>query len=239
VNYGSGSVAVYPVDSDGRLGELADHVQHTGSGPNAERQESAHSHMAGIDPVTGDVLVCDLGSDTIFTYALDGAGRLIPKERLKQAPGAGPRHLAFHPDGRHLFMTNELGGTVTALRRAGDGFATLGATATIPARARVENLPGAIRVSASGRHVLVSNRGHDSIAVFAFDPAGETLSLIGTTPTEGECPRDFIFTPDGALIIVANQDSDVLASYTFDDETGTLRFLHRAPAPTPVCLVLA
>jgi 6-phosphogluconolactonase len=239
-NYESGSVTVYPVESDGSLGEMADHVLHTGSGPNAERQASAHSHMTGIDPVTGDVLVSDLGSDTIFTYApLDDTGRLVAKAPLKQAPGAGPRHLAFHPDGQHLFVSNELDSTVATLHRAGDGFERSGATAAVPVPAgeNDENAPAAIRVSPSGRHVLVSNRGDDSISVFRPDARGG-LSLAGTTPAEGECPRDFIFTPDGALVIVASQDSDVIASYAFDDDTGTLRLLRRASAATPVCLAL-
>jgi 6-phosphogluconolactonase len=209
--------------------------------------------MTGIDPVTGDVLVCDLGSDTIFTYALDGAGRLTAKEPLKQAPGAGPRHLAFHPDGRHLFVTNELDNTVSTLRRAGETFERLdatpavppgentavppGATPAVPPGENSDNAPAAIRVSPSGRHVLVSNRGGDCVTVFRPDAQGR-LSLIAATPTEGQCPRDFIFTPDGALVIVASQDSDVLASYAFDDETGELRLLYRAFARTPVCLVL-
>ena len=101
-----------------------------------------------------------------------------------------------------------------------------------------QNLAGAIRVSPSGRHVLVSNRGDDSLAVLRFDPDASALSLVGITPDVGECPRDFIVTPDGRHVIVAGQDNDRLASYRFDDEAGALRLLHPAVAPTPVCLVL-
>lgn len=239
-NYGSGSVSVYPVEDDGRLGEMADYAAHTGSGPNSERQESAHTHMAGIDPVTGDVHAIDLGADTIFAYAIGSSGDLLAgAPPLKTAPGAGPRHLAFHPAGQHVFVANELGGTVTTLRRQAEGFEPVAETATIPAGTGIENLPGAIRVSPSGRHVLVSNRGHDSISVFRFAPGTERLALIGTIPAEGECPRDFVLTPDGTKIIVASQDSDVIASYAFDDSAGTLRLLRKVAAPTPVCLALA
>jgi 6-phosphogluconolactonase len=240
-NYGEdgGSVSVYPVGADGELGDLADHVEHTGSGPNAERQASSHAHMTASDPETGHLLVADLGADTIFEYEAGPGGRLTPARELKTQPGDGPRHLAFHPDRRHLFAVNELGGTVTVWRRGPGGFAAAATIPTLPAGAGGENLPAAIRVSPSGRHVLVSNRGHDSITVFRFDPAAADLTLVGATPAEGECPRDFILTADGSRLIAASQDSDLLASYEFDDGAGTLRLLHRAAATTPVCLALA
>jgi 6-phosphogluconolactonase len=246
-NYGGGSASVYPVSDaagGGRLGEMAGHVQQHGSGPDPERQEAAHTHMTGIDPVTGDVLAIDLGSDTIFRYALDPAGRFVSGTSIKAEPGAGPRHLAFHPGGRYAFVTNELGGTVTILRRTGGsgsagGFESAGDIPAVPDWVEVESQPAAVRVSASGRHVLVSNRGYDSITVFRFDEAAQRLSLVSNTRAEGTCPRDFILTPDGAKIIVAAQDSDVIASYAFDDEAGSLRLLHTVAAATPVCLALA
>jgi 6-phosphogluconolactonase len=190
--------------------------------------------------VTGEILVADLGSDSVLANALDSAGRLAPRGAAHRAvAGAGPRHLAFHPGGQHLFVVNELAGTVTALRRQDDGrFTVTDQVPTLPAGASGQNLAAAVRVTPSGRHVLVSNRGHDSIAVLRFDPAAASLSLTGTTPSAGECPRDFILTPDGRHVIVASQDSDLLASYEFDDETGVLRLLDTAAAPTPVCLVL-
>lgn len=235
----AGSVTVYQVGADGGLGDLTDHVVHTGSGPNAERQASSHAHMSASDPETGHILVTDLGADTIFMYEAGPAGRLTLTRELKTEPGAGPRHMAFHPDGRHLFVVNELGGTVSVWRRGPAGFAAVASASTLPVGADGDNLPAAIRISPSGRHVLVSNRGHDSIAVFRFDPSVSGLRLVGATPTEGECPRDFILTPDGRWLVAASQDSDLLASYEFDDADGALRLLHRAAAPTPVCLALA
>ena len=243
-NYGgdpgeAGSVTVCPVAADGGLGDVADHVVHPGSGPNAERQVGSHAHMSATDPETGHILVTDLGADTIFVYEMGPAGRLTLRQELKAEPGAGPRHMAFHPDGRHLFVVNELASTVSVCRRSATGFATVASASTLPADADGDNLPAAIRISPSGRHVLVSNRGHDSIAVFRFDPSASGLRLVGMTPTEGECPRDFILTPDGHRLVAASQDSGLLASYEFDDAAGTLRLLHRAAAPTPVCLALA
>jgi 6-phosphogluconolactonase len=154
-------------------------------------------------------------------------------------PGAGPRHLAFHPDGRHLFIVNELDSTVCALRREDDHFVVTDRVPTWLAAAGGQNLAGAIRVSPSGRHVLVSNRGHDSLAVLRFDPSASALSLVGITPNVGECPRDFVVTPDARHVIVASQDGDHLGFYEFDDDAGELRLLHSAVAPTPVCLMLA
>jgi 6-phosphogluconolactonase len=243
-NYGvdAGSVTVHRLEPDGRLGDRTDHVEHAGSGPDPVRQANSHVHMIASDPVTGDILVSDLGSDTVFGYGLDDDGRLTARAsaNLAAVPGAGPRHLAFHPDGRHLFVVNELDSTVCALRRDGDHFTV---TDGLPTRggpaADGPNLAGAIRVTPSGRHVLVSNRGDDSLAVLRFDPEAAALSLIGITPDVGECPRDFIVTPDGRHVIVAGQDNDRLASYRFDDESGQLRLAHTAVAPTPVCLLLA
>ena len=242
-NYGvdAGSVSVFRIEPDGRLGDMTDHVEHTGSGPNPARQATSHAHMIASDPVTGDILVADLGSDTVLVYALDRDGRLSPKAaaNLAAAPGAGPRHLAFHPDGLHLFVVNELDSTVCTLRREDDHFVVTDRVPTWPAGAGGLNLACALRVTPSGRHVLVSNRGHDSLAVLRFDPGASALSLVGITPNAGECPRDFTLDPDGRYVIVAGQDNDHLACYGFDDESGALRLLHSVVAPTPVCLLLA
>jgi 6-phosphogluconolactonase len=242
-NYGvdAGSVTVYRIEPDGLLGDVTDHVKLTGSGPDPVRQAGSHAHMIASDPANGDILVSDLGSDNVLVYALDRDGRLTPKTaaNVTAVPGAGPRHLAFHPDGRHLFIVNELDSTVCALRREDDHFVVTDRVPTRPADAGGQNLAGALRVTPSGRHVLVSNRGHDSLAVLRFEPSTSALSLVGITPDAGECPRDFAVAPDGRHVIVAGQDNDHLACYEFDDDTGALRLLHSAVAPTPVCLVLA
>jgi 6-phosphogluconolactonase len=245
-NYGTdaGSVTVCQVEPGGRLGDVTSHLELSGSGPDPERQAGAHAHMTAGDPVTGDILVTDLGSDSLLICTLDPAGRLTVRARLAGPPGAGPRHLAFHPDGRHLFVVNELDSTVSTLRRAdgsdGGGFTLVHRVSTLPSAATAgDSLAGAIRVSPSGRHVLVTNRGADSIAVLRFDPDAPALSPAGYTASVGEFPRDLAVTPDGRHVIVACQNGNLLASFTFDDGTGGIRPRHTAVAPTPVCLLLA
>jgi 6-phosphogluconolactonase len=241
-NYGTGagSVTVYPVLPGGGLGDVTSHIELTGSGPHPQRQASSHAHMIASDPVTGDIFVADLGSDTIGCYTLDPAGRLTARTgaQLTAAPGAGPRHLAFHPDGRHLFVVNELDNTVGTLRRDGARFTLAHLASTLPAAAS-GSLAGAIRVSPSGRHVLVTNRGHDSVAVLRFDPGAPALSPAGHAASVGEFPRDLVVTPDGRHVIVACQNGSLLATFGFDDGTGALALRHTAAVPTPVCLLLA
>ncbi len=158
-------------------------------------------------------------------------------------PGTGPRHLAFHPDGEHLFLVNELASTIMTLRRDGRQFTVEGRLSTRVADASRANLAAAVRVTPSGRHVLVSNRGDDSVAVYRFDPvagpASAELTLLGHVTAPGACPRELVVAPDGRHVLVACQDSDLIASYPFDDAAGTLGEPVVAPVPTPVCLVLA
>ncbi|HEX4832297.1 MAG TPA: lactonase family protein [Trebonia sp.] len=244
-NYGAeaGSVAAWEVGPDGELGPLASHVRHHGSGPHPGRQAGPHAHMIASDPVTGAVLATDLGADAIVAYALDAAGHLEPHAagRLAAAPGAGPRHLAFHPGGEYLFVACELDNTIVALRRAGRGWALAGQVSTRPPGASGPSLAAAVRVTPSGRHVLASNRGDDTIAVYRFAAGapGPALSPLGHVAAPGAAPRDLIVSPDGRHVLVACQDGDVLASYPFDDAAGTLGEPRCVAAPTPACLALA
>ncbi len=242
-NYGTdiGSVTVYQVNPDGSLGSRTDHVTHFGSGPDPVRQANSHAHMTAVDPATGAVLVTDLGCDAVMLYTLDAAGRLHPGDpvRLDAAPGAGPRHMAFHPDGQHLFVVNELDSTVDVLRREGDSFIRTDRGSTLPAGASAKNGAAAISVTPSGRHVLATNRGHDSIAVFRFDAAASTLEPLGHAASPGKSPRDLNVTPDGRHVVIACQDSDLLAAYRFDDEAGQLSYLASTAVPTPVCVAFA
>jgi 6-phosphogluconolactonase len=241
-NYGveAGSITVYGIAADGSIGDLTDHVELAGSGPDPVRQTCSHPHMIATDQVTGDIVVTDLGSDMVLFYRLDSRGRLTPASTwpLAARPGAGPRHLAFHPDGRHLFVVNELDNTVCTMRRHGERFEPTDVVCTLPPDVAQVNLAAAVRVSPSGRHVLVSNRGHDSLAVFVFDPGRSVLTMAGITPSAAAFPRDFTFAPDGRHVIVAGQNNDLLASFAFDDATGGLRLVHTTPAPTPVSVAL-
>lgn len=240
-NYGSGSVTAFPVEADGRLGPRSSHVQHEGHGPNPERQEAPHAHMVAFDPVTGDVLVPDLGLDAVIVYTLSESGELQERKeaRIAAAPGAGPRHLAFHPNHQVLFCVNELGNTVAAYRRDGDRWEPLVTTSTLPAGTTGESTCAAVRVTASGRYVLATNRGpaSDSVSVLRFDDGAGTLELVHVEPSGGSVPRELVISADGRYAVVGNQDSSSIVVMEIDEEAGTLTPLSSAEVPSPVCLV--
>jgi len=237
-NYGSGSVSVFARETGGRLGVMTGYVQHQGSSAHPVRQVGPHPHQICFDPVTGDLLVTDLGLDAVFGYRLGEDGVLTERRgaRITASPGAGPRHLTFHPGGQYLFVVNELDSTLVAWRRDGDRFVQTGAVSTLPDGFTGHNYVSTVRVSASGRSVLAANRGHDSIAVLAFDP--DTGKLVPTlmAPAGGREPRDFVFAPDGARLLVANQRSHAVTVFGFDEERPALRFVSGTVVPAPACL---
>ena len=150
---GRDSVAVFELRPDGSLGAMAGHVQHEGSSVHPERQVGPHAHMVAFDPHNGEVLVSDLGLDSVMVYALTGSGALVerPERRIEMTPGAGPRHLAFHPDGHRLFVANELDNTLVALRRDGERFVPTATASTLPDEFGSHSQAAAVRVSPSGR----------------------------------------------------------------------------------------
>ena len=243
-SYLGGNVAVFPILEDGRLGAATDVVQHQGSGTDPRRQEGPHPHAVVFDAV-GRVFVPDLGLDKIYVYRLDRAkGRLVPHDppAAEVPSGAGPRHLGFHPNGRHAFVINEINSTLTAFAYdAGRGILTPRQTAgALPPGFDGESAGAAVRVSPSGRFVYGSNRGHDSIALFAFDEREGALTAIGHEPTRGKTPRDFIIDPSGQFLLAANQDTGTIAVFRIDPRSGRLQPTGEAiPVPTPVCLQFA
>lgn len=235
--YGGGTVSVYAIQEDGSLGERTAFVQHEGGGPDLERQDGPHVHQLSIDPVTGDVVVVDLGLGEVRWYALADDGRLALRPAATVVLGsAGPRHLAFDADGRHAVLVNELDSSVDVLRREGDRFVRVQSTTTRRDDAEGQNAPAAVCISDSGRTVLVSNRGDDTIAVFAFDRDAGRLSLVDVVPVGGSSPRDLVISPDGDRVLAACQDSDEVTVFAFDDDARSLRPLGSAPVPTPVRL---
>ncbi|RMF04192.1 MAG: lactonase family protein [Chloroflexi bacterium] len=240
-NYGAGSVVVFPVDDDGRMRPATDVVRHSGSGPNPARQEGPHAHQAAFGPENNVVFVPDLGLDKIMAYRLNAeSGQLVPHDPpfCPVHPGAGPRHVAFHPGGRFAFGINELDATVIVFAHR-DGTLTPGHTATaLPADFSGEPSGAAIRVSPDGRFVYAANRGHDSIAIFAFDEATATLTPLGHRATQGQTPRDFAIDPAGAFLLAANQDSDTIVTFHINRQTGALNATgHVTRVPNPVCVV--
>jgi 6-phosphogluconolactonase len=184
--------------------------------------------------------VPDLGMDSVLFYDFDADGKLteLTSSRFTTVPGAGPRHLAFHPDTEHLFLLNELDNTLVVLKRDGDDFVQKHVASTLPDGFDQHSQGSEIRVSASGRYVYTSNRGDlDSIAIFEFDAASSTVSLKHIEPSLGSEPRDFVFSPDGRYLIVANQDSDNIVTFEIDETGPTLAHVSTVTIPTPVCLV--
>ncbi|GAA4137829.1 lactonase family protein [Leifsonia shinshuensis] len=240
--YVGGNVSVFALDAGGALGERTAFVQHEGRGPDAVRQEAPHVHQLGMDPVTGAVVVVDLGIGEVRWYALSDAGELTLRPEATVAVGAeGPRHLAYHPDGRHILLLNELGSTLEVLRREGDRFERVSSVGTRgpAADASAANLTAAVRLTADGRTVLATNRGDDTIAVFAFDASTSGLELVEVVPVGGRAPRDLVLSPEGDRVLAACQDSDEVVVFAFDPATRALRRLGSSPVPTPVCLAFA
>ena len=239
-NYGGGNVSVYPVLADGRLGAAIDVVQHNGSSINPTRQESPHPHAVVFTPDNRYLFIPDLGLDQIMAYRLNQAqGKLVPHTPpfCRVHPGTGPRHLAFHPGGRYAFGINELDATLIVFAYNDGTLTPLQTISTLPPNFDGERSCAAIRVAPSGRFVYGANRGHDSIAIFAFDEATGTLSPIGYEPTQGQTPRDFAIDPSGTFLLAANQDTDTLVTFRINQQTGQLEQTeYVAPVPNPTCL---
>ncbi|HEX5165297.1 MAG TPA: lactonase family protein [Thermomicrobiales bacterium] len=242
-NYTSGSVAVLPVETDGRLAPASDVRQHHGSGPNPTRQEGPHAHFITPDRSNRFVLVADLGLDQVLIYRLDvDAGTLAAHEPAFAAlpPGSGPRHLAFHPSLPILYVINELASTISTCAWDGDGgtLRVLETISTLPKGFDGQNSCAEVRAAPSGRFVYGSNRGHDSIATFAVGPDG-SLTPAGHTSTGGENPRNFTLDATGTYLFAANQDSDTIVTFRVDSGTGALTPTGQVTSvPSPVCVLL-
>ena len=243
-NYVGGNVTVLPVRVDGSLGEAADVKQFQGSGVNPGRQEGPHAHCILPDRSGRHVYSCDLGTDKVMIYRFDAKeGKLIPNDEpwVQVKPGAGPRHLTFHPGGRHAYVINELDSTVTAFAHD-PGSGALRELQTVPALPtdfKGANTGADIHTSPDGKFLYSSNRGHDSIAAFRVDARTGRLDFVAHTPTRGKKPRNFAIDPTGAFLLVANQDSDTIVTFRRDPLTGRLDPAGQAAeVPSPVCLKL-
>jgi len=226
-NYMGGNAAAFPVRAGGGLDPASAVVQHTGSGINPRRQEGPHAHSITLDPTNRLAFVADLGIDKVMVYQLDlEAGTLPPHVPpwVEVEAGAGPRHMAFHPNGRYAYLITEMGNTIVA-------FAYDAVQGTLDARQTVPALPvdytgrstcADIHVAPSGKFLYGSNRGHDSIVAYAIDVETGLLVYIGHTPSLGKTPRNFAIDPTGTYLFAAHQDSDSIVAFRIDPETGQL-----------------
>ncbi|EST12347.1 lactonase family protein [Sporolactobacillus laevolacticus] len=236
-NYHSGMASMYSVDQETGV-NLAAHVQHSGSGADSSRQDGPHVHFADFTPDEHFAITVDLGTDELSTYKLSD-DEWIAQSVLNFDPGTGPRHLAFHPDAPYAYVMTELSSEVIALQfDAGSGrFAVLQTVSALPSDFAEHSQGAAIKISADGRFLYVSNRGHNSIAVFRIDPQSGKLALVEHIETMGDWPRDFEIDPSGRFLIVANQNSGDLFLYERDVESGRLSVLDsKLEVPDPVCI---
>lgn len=227
-NYGSGSVAVHPVEESGALGERTDLVLHRSPAP-GPGQDGPHAHQIVTSPDGGHVLAVDLGNDTVYTYRLDESrGTLTEVSRARVRPGAGPRHLTFHPEGRYAYLANEVDNTVVVCAYEPDrGRLTPGPPQSTGTGSGT-NYPAQLVVTPDGTHAYLANRGHDSLTRYAIEADGARLRLLDTVPVGGDFPRQIALSPDGSLLFAALQRSNAVSVFEVDADSGGLR---RAAAP--------
>jgi 6-phosphogluconolactonase (cycloisomerase 2 family) len=227
-NYGAGSVGVVPIEKDGRLGERTDLATLPGEpGPNRKEQASSHPHDCPFDPAGRFILVADKGLDRVFGFRLDAAdGKLMPNDPpfVATREGAGPRHIAFHPAMPFAYVIDELDSTMTTYHYdpAHGALQPAQVVPTTPPSYTGNNTGAEVAMAPSGRFVYGSNRGHDSIAIFAVDHAAGTLTPVGWEPTQGKTPRFFTLDPTGSFLYAANQDSDTIVTFRVNKTTGKL-----------------
>lgn len=241
-NYGGGSVACLPIQDDGKLKDASSSIQHKGSSADPKRQEAPHAHSINLDAANRFAVAADLGLDKVLVYQFDPAkGTLTPNKppSTSVAPAAGPRHFAFHPNGKYAYVINELGNTMTAFAYdAKEGtLKEIQSITTLPKGFEGKSYTAEVQVHPSGKFVYGSNRGHDSLAIFAVDADTGKLTAVGNQPTMGKTPRNFGIDPTGAYVLAANQDSGTVVVFRVDPKTGELKQVGDPVAvPTPVCI---
>ncbi|MFD4747508.1 lactonase family protein [Streptomyces rubiginosohelvolus] len=236
-NYGSGSVAVHPIAEDGSLGERTDLVTHS-SPPPGPGQGGPHAHQIVTAPDGGHVLAVDLGTDTVYTYALDeSAGTLTEVSRAALAPGSGPRHLAFHPGGRFAYLACELDNTLvvcaydpaTGALTPGPGQSTGTGSGT--------SYPSQPVVTGDGAYVYLANRGPNSLTRYAVENDGAAVRLLDTVPVGGDWPRQLALSPDSTLLFAANQRSSTVTVFGVGPDGSLTAVGDPFPAPVAVCVL--
>jgi 6-phosphogluconolactonase len=255
-NYGGGNVTVFPVTDQGRLRKASCLIQHRGSGPNPKRQEKPHAHGIYLDRANQFALVPDLGLDKVLIYRFDRVRGLLRGSEVAQPgaddqvalehsfgrlkPGAGPRHLAFHPAERWAYVINELDSTITVFAYdASRGLLRETQTvSTLPSDFTGQSTTAEVAVHPSGQFVYGSNRGHDSIVVYSVDASTGQLRWVEHEPTQGKTPRNFAIDPGGRWLLAANQDSDSVVVFRIDEATGALRSAGvKIEVGKPVCVL--
>jgi 6-phosphogluconolactonase len=241
-NYSAGSVTVAPLHN-GALGDPVSLVQHHGSSVNRDRQGGPHAHCITLDQANRFAYVSDLGLDQIKIYRFNSqTGGLRPNVQpfVSVKPGAGPRHFTIHPNQRWAYLINELDSTVNCFNfdPVTGRLAEFQNTPTLPANFSGESYCAELAVSPSGRFLYCSNRGHDSITVFAINQEHGFITPVQYQPTGGKWPRHFAIDPSGRYLLVANQNTDNIFSFSIAEQTGRLTPTGRSvELPSPVCIL--
>lgn len=243
-NYSEGNFLVFPVLNDGLVGAPVDSCRHHGNSINRERQQKPHIHSSFRAPDNRFVLVCDLGTDEIYSYQLqEKTGHIVEanKPYVSVTPGCGPRHLTFHPNGNIVYAAEELTSTVGVFRydsKSGSLHVLHDSIPSLPAAYSGINTAADIHVGGKGKFLYLSNRGHDALEIFAIQKNGD-LKLIGSESTRGKTPRNFMIDRQGAYLFAANQDGDTIILFKIDQRSGALAYMGNPYAvPSPVCLKL-
>lgn len=240
-NYGGGNVVSYPVQENGSLRKAVGNEQHQGNSMST-RQSGPHAHCILPDPKNNYILAVDLGLDQVLGYRLDpNNGKLsrAAQPAFQTKPGAGPRHLTFHPNGKLAFLICELNSTMIALdyNETQGTFTEIQTLSTLPADFTGESFCADVHVSPDGKFLYGSNRGHNSVVVYAINPDTGQLTLVQHVSTQGNWPRNFAIDPSGRILLVANERSDNIFTYRIDQNTGQLTASgFSAQVPKPVCL---
>lgn len=241
-NYMGGNVVVYPIGDDGALGGATANVQHSGSSIDKSRQDGPHAHSVNLSSDNRFAYVADLGIDQIRIYRFDAdAGTLAPNspESVAVTPGGGPRHFAIHPSGRYAYTNNELTSVVTVFQRNPEtgGLTSIQELSTLPADSSARRSTAECLVHPSGRFVYVSNRGHESIAVFEVNEDSGMLKVVEVTQTGGKEPRNFVIEPTGRWLLAENQNSDTVIVFSINQDTGAIRqTANQIRVGRPVCI---
>ncbi|MBN2115286.1 MAG: lactonase family protein [Anaerolineales bacterium] len=240
-NYSSGRVAMLPIQPDGGLGPASDEVQHSGSSVDPERQTDPHAHCIRPDPTNRFAIATDLGADKLLVYQMDlEHGKLNKHTEVRVQPGAGPRHFSFHPNGRYMYLLNELNATLIVFRYHPDSgnLEEIQTITTLPEGYQGRNLSADLHIH--GKYLYASNRGHDSLVCFFIDENTGKLIYRSHTSTGGKEPRNFAIDPGGTFLLAANQNTDNIVVFGIDAESGQLfRTGHQVEVSMPVCLKFA
>ncbi len=240
-NYHSGTLTVFPILPGGALAEASQVIQHQGHSVFSPNQDSAHAHSILPDPANRFVLAADLGMDQVRIHRLDAAnGQLVFHGAAHLRPGAGPRHIVFHPNQRWVYVSNELDSSVTAFQWDGEAgsLSEMGTLPTLPpVPAKPANAVADLHLTPDGRFLYVSNRGHNSLARYAVDARSGTLTALGHTPSGGNGPRGFDISPEGRWLVCAHQHSNDVFVFEIDPLTGDLRpNAEKVTVPASVCV---